>query len=173
MKPRWRYVIMNSFFSYITCLRYKNNTAFRFSALVYGLSNIFILSSLRFWLQFGLYLYACAVEILNIKNQRFAYRPYTSAENRNVVLFCNTDNHIIWIHFYQIPMSISILFLATFFLATFLVTIILKLTFWMNFNEFVNFSIHHENWLLNCFFIITCKKIKKKNKYQILSWLNF
>ena len=29
--------------------------------------------------------------ILCIKNQRFAYRPYTSEENQNVVLFCNAD----------------------------------------------------------------------------------
>ena len=26
------------------------------------------------------------------ENDSFVYRPYTSAENRNVVLFCNRDN---------------------------------------------------------------------------------
>ena len=29
------------------------------------------------------------------EKHNFAYRPYTSAENRNVVLFCNADKYMI------------------------------------------------------------------------------
>ena len=51
---------------------------------------IFILPSLHFWLQF-IFVFIRMRRILCIKNQRFTYRPYTSAENRNVVFFFNRD----------------------------------------------------------------------------------
>ena len=71
------------------CMVCRQSYAFQvIGRLVISQQNVtFIFSSFHFWLQ----LKSWNFWILCIKNQRFAYRPYTYEKNRNLVLFCNAD----------------------------------------------------------------------------------